>query len=141
MPITRLLWRHGRKVYLPSIQPGQQLCFKPYQPASRMTANQYQIDEPISDQGSRTAAALDLLIIPLVGFDRTGNRLGMGGGYYDRHLAYRTSRLKPGPLLVGLAYEFQRQPRLASDRWDIPLDLIVSERQVYDARPYSRKRR
>jgi 5-formyltetrahydrofolate cyclo-ligase len=140
-PIVRQLWRQGKQVYLPSIQSQQQLCFKPYRPASRLVASHYQIKEPGDMQGQLPAKKLDLLIMPLVAFDNSGSRLGMGGGYYDRHLAYRHANPRAAPLLVGLAYEFQRQVKLATDPWDIPLDLVITERGVSDLRPYSRKRR
>ena len=68
----------------------------------------------------------------LVGFDARCNRLGMGGGYYDRTLAYLRHRVHwRRPLLVGVAHECQRVERLEANPWDVPLDLVVTERRIY----------
>jgi 5-formyltetrahydrofolate cyclo-ligase len=70
--------------------------------------------------------------MPLVAFDEQGNRLGMGGGFYDRTLAYLRQREQwRRPLLIGLAHECQKVPSLESQRWDIPLDAIFTEAAVY----------
>jgi 5-formyltetrahydrofolate cyclo-ligase len=75
---------------------------------------------------------LDLVLVPLVGFDAEGRRLGMGAGFYDRHFAFlRRRRVWHRPHLLGLAFECQRVPRLPSDRHDVPLWGIVTERAVY----------
>ena len=64
-------------------------------------------------------------------FDADGNRLGMGGGYYDRHFAARRTGLWRRPALVGVAYGFQRVARIERAEWDVPLDAIVTESDVY----------
>jgi 5-formyltetrahydrofolate cyclo-ligase len=72
------------------------------------------------------------LLLPLVGFDETGNRLGMGGGYYDRTLSYLRQRKHwRRPRLVGIAHECQKVDALAPSPWDVPLDMIVTEERVY----------
>ena len=74
---------------------------------------------------------LDLMLLPLVAFDGNGNRLGMGGGFYDRSLAYRQSRTRSlKPKLIGLAHELQHEQQLAANSWDIPLDIIATEERV-----------
>ena len=61
-----------------------------------------------------------------------GNRLGMGGGYYDTSLAYlRTRRLFRKPKLIGVAYDFQRVAMLPSEPWDVPLDAVLTDRGLY----------
>lgn len=70
-----------------------------------------------------------MIFLPLVAFDRTGTRLGMGGGYYDRSLA-RQSTTKTRPLRVGLAHSIQEVTQLERQAWDIPLDLIATEREL-----------
>jgi 5-formyltetrahydrofolate cyclo-ligase len=70
--------------------------------------------------------------MPLVAFDEQGNRLGMGGGFYDRTLAYlkyRQHRRKP--VLAGLAHEIQKIGQLTTQSWDIPLDCIITENKLY----------
>ncbi len=80
----------------------------------------------------RSGHWLDLVLVPLVGFDAHGNRLGMGGGFYDRHFAFlRNRRAWRRPLLIGLAFEVQRVPRLLEAAHDIPLWGIVTERGIY----------
>jgi len=71
---------------------------------------------------------LHVLIVPLVGFDDNGNRLGMGGGYYDATLSFlRRRRIWRKPFLIGLAYECQRAARIPSETWDIRLDAVLTE--------------
>ena len=75
---------------------------------------------------------LDLVIVPLVGFDARGHRLGMGAGLYDRHFAFRRHRRAwRRPLLIGIAFDVQRVPRLSESAHDVQLDGVVTERQVY----------
>jgi 5-formyltetrahydrofolate cyclo-ligase len=75
---------------------------------------------------------LDLVLVPLVGFDARGNRLGMGAGFYDRHFAFlRHRRAWRRPLLVGLAFEAQRVERIPAAGHDVPLWAVVTERGVY----------
>ena len=100
-----------------------------------MTANRYGIPEP-SDARPLRARQLDVLFIPLVGFDDHGHRLGMGGGYYDATLAYRRRhRLWKKPLLIGVGFECQRVEALPHDPWDAPLDAVLTERQLVFFKP------
>jgi 5-formyltetrahydrofolate cyclo-ligase len=80
----------------------------------------------------RSGHWLDLVLVPLVGFDARGNRLGMGGGFYDRHFAFlRNRRAWRRPLLIGIAFDVQRVPRLSDAAHDVPLWGIVTERGIY----------
>ena len=74
--------------------------------------------------------ALDAILVPLVGFDDRGHRLGMGGGFYDRALADLARRPRR-PRLIGVAFEFQRRPRLREAAWDQPLDQVVTDVRRY----------
>ncbi|MFP9005247.1 5-formyltetrahydrofolate cyclo-ligase, partial [Pseudomonas aeruginosa] len=101
----------------------------------RWTCTRCRISEPLADAGrQRKAWALDLVLLPLVGFDEQGGRLGMGGGFYDRSLAY-LARRKNGhkPTLIGLAHECQKVDRLALASWDIPLAGTVTDAGWYVA--------
>ena len=75
---------------------------------------------------------MDLLFLPLVAFDTHGNRMGMGGGFYDRSLAFLQQKngLKK-PVLAGLAHEIQKVEQLLTQNWDIPLDFVITEKQLY----------
>lgn len=130
-PLIELAWQLGKQVYLPVLIPwlGNRLWFARYTPDTRLASNRFGIAEPEISHRQRIAAhALDLVLTPLVGFDNNGNRLGMGGGYYDRsfsHLLRHKHWCKPR--LAGLAYDFQQLPRLSSRPWDVPLTAVVTD--------------
>jgi len=104
---------------------------------SEFRAGRFGIKEPVVDAGELIAARdLDLVLVPLVGFDTRGNRLGMGGGFYDATFARdrgdgNGNGTGAGPVLVGLAHETQRIATIAADAWDIPLTAVVTDRRVY----------
>ena len=76
-----------------------------------------------------------MVFLPLTAFDARGNRLGQGGGYYDRAFAFRShAEHWRRPLLVGLAYEFQHAGELQAKPTDVPLDAVVTERRIYEFR-------
>ncbi|MCL6415683.1 5-formyltetrahydrofolate cyclo-ligase [Aestuariirhabdus sp. Z084] len=136
-PVFQQAWRMGKHCYLPVLKPGShnELWFTPYHRTTHLEANCYGIDEPAQHHGQhRPTWSLDLILMPLVGFDPAGNRLGMGGGYYDRSLSFLHQE-KPirRPALVGLAHECQRVDALPCDSWDIPLSKIVTDTRVYRA--------
>lgn len=97
--------------------------------SSRLQKNRFGIPEP-RRQRPRPALAMDIILLPLTGFDARGNRLGMGGGFYDRTLAFRQRAGQRRPLLVGIAHACQEVPLIPSASWDIPLDRIVTDRQA-----------
>lgn len=100
---------------------------------TEFTPNRFGIPEPVV--GARElvrAQELDLILMPLVGFDDDGNRLGMGGGFYDRSLEFLRHRHHwRKPHVLGLAYDFQRVNGLVPDPWDIPLQGVATDRAVY----------
>lgn len=100
---------------------------------TEFTPNRFGIPEPVV--GARElvrAQELDLILMPLVGFDDDGNRLGMGGGFYDRSLEFLRHRHHwRKPHVLGLAYDFQRVNGLVPDPWDIPLQGVATNRAVY----------
>ena len=77
---------------------------------------------------------LDVILIPVIAFDTHGWRLGFGGGYYDRKLAFRQRRAARKPLLIGVGYEFQRVAPVTASQWDVKLDFIVTERGLQPCR-------
>lgn len=121
-------WQAGKQCYLPALERGR-LRFLPYAADTVLRPNRYGIPEPVvAARAHAPAATLDLVVLPLVGFDGIGHRLGMGGGYYDRTFASHGRRLRwRRPLLVGAAYGFQRVPELAANPWDVPLDAVATE--------------
>lgn len=121
-----------RACYLPMLpRRGRVMRFGRVKRHARMRPNRFGIPEPVDARALR-ARQLDLVLLPLVGFDAQGYRLGMGGGYYDATLAYMQHRRKwRKPRLVGIAYECQRVDALPHEPWDMPLDAVVTERQLY----------
>jgi len=136
LPAVTRHWPRGKHLYLPVIRtyPAVSISMRPWLPGEQLLTNQYGIGEPLSAPDSqRPLWALDVLLVPLVAFDRQGNRLGMGGGFYDRLLASLAGRPQR-PRLVGLGYGFQEVEHLEQASWDEPLDLIVTERELIECR-------
>jgi 5-formyltetrahydrofolate cyclo-ligase len=129
--------RRGKHVYLPvlSAWPRTKMVFQRLIPGEALRTNRFRIAEPATRTARQRAPwTLDLVLMPLVGFDDNGGRLGMGGGFYDRSLAYRTRRRNwQSPILLGLAHECQKVDRLAQASWDIPLHATVSDGGWYAA--------
>ena len=134
-PLIRLCWKLGKTVYLPVLHPvaHNRLWFVPYHSNSEMITNVYGIKEPklIASQ-RRNAWALSLVFLPLVAFDPQGNRMGMGGGYYDRTFDFKAkNRGLHGPDLIGLAHDLQKVKKLPVENWDIPLRSIITDSSSY----------
>lgn len=134
-PLLREAQRRGKRTYLPVLSdwPRTKMVFQQVRRGEKLRPNRFGIPEPrIQRARQRTIWALDLILLPLVGFDDEGGRLGMGGGFYDRSLAYRTRRTAwHAPVLVGLAHECQKVERLAQASWDVPLQGTVTDRGWY----------
>lgn len=132
MQIIKHLWTKDKELFLPIIKSNQ-LVFGSYKSGDNLSNNKFDIPEPTTQREELiTADVLDLVIVPLVAFDSDCNRLGMGGGYYDRALAFKkTSSKTSSPLLIGLAYELQKVNILEVNSWDIPMDGIISESKTY----------
>lgn len=135
-PLMQLAQRAGKSVFLPVLRdrPTTSLWFAPCTSDTSFTDNRFGIPEPNFKHRQLVMPwTLDLVFVPLIAFDLTGNRLGMGGGYYDRTFAMRRRRNHlRGPKLVGLAHEFQKQPQLSVMPWDIPLDAVITETTIYN---------
>ncbi|WP_374604223.1 5-formyltetrahydrofolate cyclo-ligase [Arenimonas sp.] len=112
---------------LPVLQADGSLRFAPWRAGDPLVNNRFGIPEPEVEPASTLAPeAMSVVLLPLVGFDRAGNRLGMGGGYYDRSFAFRRGVTAP-PHLVGVAYACQEIPALDAEDWDVPLDAVATE--------------
>ncbi|MFJ3459013.1 5-formyltetrahydrofolate cyclo-ligase [Scandinavium goeteborgense] len=133
-PLIEQLWLSGKKVYLPVLHPFSpgNLLFLYYHPHSELVVNRLKIQEPKLDvRDVLPLSELDVLITPLVAFDAQGQRLGMGGGFYDRTLQnWQQHGLQP----VGYAHDCQRVDTLPTEKWDIPLPAVVTPSKVWEWR-------
>lgn len=117
----------GKYCYFPALKEDSTLIFLPATPATAFKKNQYGIQEPDIDHDLAISLdELDIIFMPLLGFDLYCTRLGMGAGYYDRTLAN-----KPKCLLLGIAYEFQRLDFIEAQSWDVPLDGVMTQQNQY----------
>jgi len=161
-PIMQRAWETNKKIYLPAIHPlkERKMDFYEYEANDPLIEDRWHIQEPEKNSEKLIHPwTLDLVLMPLVGFDETGHRLGRGGGYYDKTFAFiKTSKnipfrhehsglhddpcsqqrrnskgevYKHCPFLIGIAYEFQKVGSIQSNEWDINPDLIVTENRVY----------
>lgn len=122
---------------LPVLHERRRLKFAPWRPGAPLLTNRFGIPEPDVAPGDLLAPGdLDLVVLPLVGFDRAGNRLGMGAGWYDRSLAFREHQA--APRLIGAAFALQQIASLHAEPWDVPLDAVCTESEVIDCRQESR---
>jgi 5-formyltetrahydrofolate cyclo-ligase len=132
-PCLGVARRRGTRVYVPRIVSCRRrhMLFAPWTEGSAHRTNAFGIVEPGSAAGARPVIGLDVVVLPVVGFDRHGNRLGMGAGYYDRALRRRLGRTGwRRPRLIGVAYACQQLPDIPASPWDVPLDLVVTEHGV-----------
>lgn len=123
-------WQNNIAVYLPVIHPFSKnhLLFLRYQKNTEMIKNRFGIEEPkLTVTNLLPVTELDILFTPLVAFDEKGNRLGMGGGFYDRTLANLSTNCR----IIGLAHELQKVAQLPIEYWDIPLPEIITPKQHY----------
>jgi 5-formyltetrahydrofolate cyclo-ligase len=124
------IWDAQKNCYLPILSKTSTLEFALYDGHTVLKHNRYRILEPEtslyfpSDQ-------LDLVLMPLVGFDLQGHRLGMGGGYYDRTFKFLQDNTIRKPFMLGLAYELQKMEQIPVDPWDISMDGVLTEEQLY----------
>lgn len=138
--LIKNLWKQRHKCYLPRLhhQQARQMDFIRYQPNSRLLPNRFGILEPCNQKHQIALKKLDIVLVPLVAFDAYGNRLGMGGGYYDhtfRHYKQRFNR--QAPKLIGVAHSFQQVAQLTAYHWDIPLDAIITEKAIIQRTPHA----
>ena len=125
--LTDRLRALGHKIALPSIiGKGQALAFHMYEPGDTLTPNPIGIQEPL-----RTATKVepDIVLVPLLAFDLARNRLGYGGGYYDRTIAELKTR--KNILAIGIAYASQQVTAIPTGPHDVPLDKIITEVNIF----------
>ncbi|WP_066961081.1 5-formyltetrahydrofolate cyclo-ligase [Microbulbifer sp. Q7] len=123
-----------KRFYLPALPRAARtaMLFLHWPGTTPRYRNRYGIPEPVLGRSSAIRAdRLDLVLLPLVAFDPSGARLGMGAGYYDRTFAFKQLRPGSGPALVGVAHQLQCVDHLPVEPWDIPLKLVATDQRVY----------
>ncbi len=128
-----------KQLYLPVLRPHPQLklWFVHHRAGGELIGNRFGIPEPpLKHRRICLPWALDIILLPLVAFDAQCNRMGMGGGFYDRTLAYLRQRsVWRRPQLIGVAHQCQEVEQLPLNEWDVPLDRVITESRVYRRHP------
>ena len=113
----------GYEISLPKIKNNSQMDFFRWSPKDPLSINKYGIPEPISN----LICYPDILLVPLVAYDKYLNRIGYGGGFYDRYIKRLKKRKKI--ITIGLAYSFQKVKKIITNRYDTKLDFVVTEKK------------
>lgn len=133
MDTRPLMTRFAEKTYYLPVLREQRMHFAPWRAGSPLVEKEFGLLEPdCSERDWLDPAELDVVLVPLVVFDQHCNRIGQGGGFYDRtfeFLCQRSGLAKP--ILLGVAHESQREPLLKAQPWDVPLDLVATDNSVY----------
>jgi len=126
----------GQEYCLPVVD-GERLRFAPWRPGIEIATNRYGIPEPVVAATDLLAPEqMDVVLLPLLGFDRRGHRLGFGGGYYDRSFDFLRERSEVGkPALVGVGYAMQEVDAIEAMPWDVRLDYVATECELIDLTP------
>jgi len=130
-PLIKRLWQEGKQLCLPVLHPftSGNLLFLRYNPDTPLVRNKLKILEPALDATQIVPLSqLDIILTPLVAFDSHGQRLGMGGGFYDRTLE---NWQDGGPYPIGLAHDCQQVDNLPVEHWDVPLPEVITPSKVW----------
>ena len=138
LPLIEYCQQLGKTLYLPVLHPftAGYLLFQRYDTNTPMRTNKFGILEPKPDVSAMILPTqLDIIFMPLVAFDATGQRLGMGGGFYDRTLSFvntpATATASKTPLLVGLAHQCQQVDLVPTAVWDVPLPRVLTPEKLW----------
>jgi len=130
LPLMRRLAGAGARLALPVVAGrGRPLIMRAFTFGDALTSGQWGIREPTADAAE---VAPDILLVPLLAFDRSGNRIGYGAGYYDMTIA-RLRSMKPA-VAIGIGYAAQEVPEVPVTPRDAALDLVLTEREAIDCR-------
>ncbi len=132
-PLMQEAVKKHKECYLPVVPKRFEkiLKFSKVSASGQWQINRYGIREFITHRNLR-ARQLDMVFLPLVAFDDTGSRLGMGAGFYDVSLAYlKYRKFWRKPLLIGVGFECQKLARIPKEPWDIGLDAVLTEKKIY----------
>ena len=111
----------GKTVYLPRVVSNEDMVLCLYTGAESLKEGAYGIMEPVGQEIS-AGDRIDVVLVPGMAFDGSGNRLGRGKGYYDRFLSHLST---PLPKLIGVCFDFQKVDVVPTEKCDIPVDVVV----------------
>ena len=153
LPFIHWCWQQNKQIALPVIHPfnKRHILFLNYAPSSLMKNNRFNIPEPqLNVTQVIPVRALDIIFTPLVAFDQYGQRLGMGGGFYDRTLAFtnlsnnspkNNKKINnPTPAIIGLAHDCQQVEKIPVELWDVPIPQIITPSKLIEGKPDTNKR-
>lgn len=131
-PIIQEIWHAQKHCYLPVLSAHKKnfLDFVLFKEQDSLRPNRYKILEPENTSEKIPSENLDIVLVPLVGFDLHGHRLGMGGGYYDRSFEFLLGKSSTKPIMIGLGYEAQHVEQLPFDEWDVSLHGVLTEKNL-----------
>lgn len=131
------LARRGQRYFLPVLGATRQLQFAEYTTGTPVAHNRFGIPEPATGAEQRLRPQdMDVVLLPLLAFDRQGHRLGTGGGWYDSSFAFLHEVARPAkPLLVGVGYSFQEVAAIPAEPWDVDLDYVATDSKLIACGP------
>ncbi len=132
-PLIAAAMAAGQSCFLPVVDTGQEgfMAFVPYTAETELNNNKWGIAEPTAVDAVSSPTELDVVFVPLVGFDAGCFRLGMGKGFYDRTFSFKIFNRGSKPLLIGLAHECQLTEAFPVASWDVRLDAVITDQKIY----------
>ncbi len=127
--IHKQLWQQQKQLFVPKILKDKQMIFVEYPKNALIQKNAFGISEP-TNTAILSGANLEVVLVPLVAFDKHCHRLGMGAGFYDRHFQFLNHNHCDKPILIGLAHSFQAVTALDIHPFDVPLAYVITENAV-----------
>ena len=124
LEILNVLYKQNFEISLPIVKKNNQMNFYSWSKKYPLKVNKFGIPEPVSSK----ILYPDILLVPLVGYDNNLNRLGYGGGYYDRFIEKLEKTKKI--IKIGLAFSFQKISSIPIDQYDKRLDFIITEKEI-----------
>ncbi len=125
LPLLSALHEKGMRIALPVVRPGPDLIFREWRPGSPLASGKFGLKEP---SGANLALVPDIVLVPLLAFDRKGNRLGYGAGYYDA--ALRKLRRRGPVTAIGIAFDEQEFLEVPQEPQDESMDMILTPSRV-----------
>lgn len=132
-PLLQLAFGQGKQCYLPVIadENPEMLSFASFNQDTALIKNKWGIPEPPRPSELVPPTHFDLVLVPLVGFDKQCFRLGMGKGFYDRTFSFKIFNRSSRPLLVGLAHDIQMVNAFKTESWDVRLDAVITAKKIF----------